>query len=195
MSVRSGRLSYRRTNAVLGWVVVAVLAMVAVDRALLGELLWSGMAVAVIAVALVPPVLARRSTEMLAWEVLALAALPTLARSLDVLGEPMAYVSVATLALVVAVELDAFTDVEMTSGFAVGFVVVVTMAVAGLWTIAQFFSDVYLGTSMLSNADAAMRDLVGATAVGVVAGVVFEAYFRRLSPWNRLARKRLGEAR
>lgn len=190
MSARSGLLSYRVANAVAGWAVVAVLAVVAVERARSGELLWSGMAVAVIAVALVPPVLSRRPATMIAWEVLALAALPTLARILDVLGEPMAYVSVATLALVIVAELDAFTAVEMTPGFAIGFVVVVTMGVAGLWTIAQYFSDVYLGTSMLVDANGAMWDLVGATAVGVVAGIVFEVYFRRLSPWTRLARER-----
>jgi hypothetical protein len=195
MSTRSGLLSYRLTNAILGWVVIAILAVVAVERALAGELLWSGMAVVVIGVALVPPVLARRPTEMLAWEVLALSALPAVLRSFDVLVGVMAYVSVATLALAIVVELDAFTAVEMTPGFSVVFVVIVTMAVASLWTIGRFFSDTYLGTSLISDANAAMWDLVAATAIGVVAGLVFELYFHRLSPGNRLERELWGNLR
>lgn len=193
MSVRSGLLSYEVTNAALAWVVLAVLALIAVERALSGELLWSGMAVAVILVGLVPPVVSRRPTEMLAWEVLALAALPAVARSFDVLVGPMTYLSVAAMALVVAVEIDAFTDVEMTPGFAVAFVVVVTMAVAGLWTVARYFSDVYLGTTLIVDQNSVMWDLVAATAVGVGAGIVFELYFRRVSPSTRLGHERWGK--
>lgn len=195
MSARSDLLSYRTTNAVLGWVVVAVLAVVAVERALLGELLWSGMAVAVILVALVPPVFARRPTEMLSWEVLALSALPAVLRLFGVLVDAMAYVSVAALALAIVAELDAFTSVEMTPGFSVVFVVVVTMAVAGLWTIGRYFSDAYLGTSLIGGANAAMWDLVAATAIGLVAGLLFELYFHRFSPRNRLEREPWGELR
>lgn len=195
MSARSNLLSYRTTNAVLGWVVVAVLAVVAVERALLGELLWSGMAVAVILVALVPPVRARRPTEMLSWEVLALSALPAVLRLFGVLVDAMAYVSVAALALAIVAELDAFTSVEMTPGFSVVFVVVVTMAVAGLWTIGRYFSDAYLGTSLIGGANAAMWDLVAATAIGLVAGLLFELYFHRFSPRNRLEREPWGELR
>lgn len=193
MSARFDLLSYRTTNAVRGWVVVAVLAVVAVERALLGELLWSGMAVAVILVALVPPVLARRPTEMLSWEVLALSALPAVLRLFGVLVDAMAYVSVAALALAIVAELDAFTSVEMTPGFSVVFVVVVTMAVAGLWTIGRYFSDAYLGTSLIGGANAAMWDLVAATAIGLVAGLLFELYFHRFSPRNRLEREPWGE--
>ena len=195
MSARSGLLSYRTTNAVLAWVVVAVLAVVAVERALLGELLWAGMAVVVIAVALVPPVLARRPTEMLSWEVLALSALPAVIRLFDLLVDVMAYLSVAALALAIVAELDAFTPVDMTPGFSVVFVVVVTMAVAGLWTIGRYFSDAFLGTALIGGANEAMWDLVAATAIGLVAGVFFELYFHRLSPHNRLERESWGEAR
>lgn len=195
MSARSGLRSYRTTNAVLGWVVLCVLALVAVERALSGAFLWSAMALAVIAVALVPPVVARRPTEMLSWEVIALSALPNVLRLFDVLGETVAYLSVAALALAVVVELDAFTSVEMTSGFSVVFVVVVTMAVAGLWTIGRYFSDLYLGTSLIGSENAAMWDLVTATAIGLLAGLLFEVYFRRLSPSTRLDREHWGELR
>ena len=193
MSARSGLLSYRTANAVVGWGVIAVLVVVSAERALAGELLWSAMAVAVIAVALVPPVVARRPTEMLSWEVIVLAALPTVFRLFDVLGETMAYVSVAALALAIVAELDAFTAVDMTPGFSVVFVVMMTMAVAGLWTIGRYFSDAYLGTSFVADANAAMWDLVAATAIGLLFGLLFELYFHRLSPSNRLEHELWGD--
>lgn len=193
MSVRSKLLTYEVTNAAFAWGVMIVLLLVAVERVLSGEFLWAGMAAAMIAVGLIPPVVARRPTAMIAWEVLALAALPALARSFDVLVGPMAYVSVAALALVVAVELDEFTDVEMTPAFAVVFVVVMTMAVAGLWTIARYASDVYLGTSLIGDQNATMWDLVVATGVGTVAGLVFELYVRRFSLSNRITRESWGK--
>jgi hypothetical protein len=105
------------------------------------------------------------------------------------------YVAVAALALVVAVDLDAFTDVEMTPDFAVAFVVVVTMAAAGLWTILQYASDVYLGTALLGDQTAVMWHLVVATVIGLVAGVAFELYVRRVSPGHALTSDRRGDPR
>ncbi|RBI59681.1 hypothetical protein DMJ13_21330 [halophilic archaeon] len=187
MAIRSDLLTYKLTNAALGWIVISVLLLTAIEYALSEQFLWAGMAVAVIAIALVPPALSRRPTEMIAWEVLALAAVPVVARSFNVLVGPATYLSVTALALIVAVELEAFTSVEMTPEFAVVFVVIVTMAIAGLWTIAQFVSDVYLGTTFLSGQTAVMWDLVIATGIGVIAGLIFEFYFRRISPSNKLS--------
>lgn len=189
MADRTGLLPYEATNAVLGWGLVAILLLATVDRAGAGELLWAGMGLAVVAVSLVPVAVSRRPTAMVAWEVLAFAASPLVARSLGLRVAPMAYLAVAGLALVVAVEADAFTDVEMTPRFAVAFVVVVTMAVAGLWTIARYVSDATLGTAFLTSQNALMWDLVAATALGVAAGVVFEGYFRRFSPGHDLPRE------
>jgi hypothetical protein len=193
MVTRAGLVSYERANAVAGWAVVAVLLLVAVQRVASDDLLWAGMAAAVIAVALVPPVLSGHPEEMIAAEVLVLAALPSVAHAFDLAVGSGTYLAIAALALVVAVELDAFTQVEMTPDFAVAFVVVVTMAVAGLWAIAQFVSDAYLGTSLLTNQTALMWDLIGATVVGLVAGLVFELYFRRISPGHGLSREPWGE--
>jgi hypothetical protein len=190
MGSSPGLLDYETTNAALAWAVVAVLVAAAVERAAVGASLWAGVAVAVAAVALVPPVLTRRHREMVAWEVLALAAFPVVAPYAGASGERLGFMSVAALALVVAVELDAFTGVEMTSDFAVVFVVVVTMAVAGLWVIARFAADAYLGTATLADQTAVMWDLIAATVVGVAAGLVFEFYVRRISPGRELARER-----
>jgi predicted lysophospholipase L1 biosynthesis ABC-type transport system permease subunit len=151
------------------------------------------MAAAVIAVGVVPPFRSRTARRMIAWEVLVLATLPAAARAFGYFVGPTAYLSVAALALVVAVELDEFTTVRMTPAFAVGFVVLLTMAAAGLWTIARYFSDLYFGTTLIGGQTAANWDLVAATGIGLAAGGVFELYFRRLSPHTRLDFERWGE--
>ena len=99
----------------------------------------------------------------------------------------VAYLAVAALALVLAVELDAFTTVEMTPGFAVLFVVVATVATAGVWAVVRWTLDVTLGTTFLLDPSLTpvqaetrlMWEFVYSTLAGAVAGVVFEGYFRR----------------
>lgn len=195
MAPRAGIITYEVTNAGLGWAMVILLLLAGIERAFAGELLWTGMALVAGALGIVPPIISKRPTGMIAWETLGLAALPVVSRTLGLAVPQMTYLAVAALALVVVVELDAFTDVEMTSSFAIVFVVIVTMAVAGLWTIAQFVSDVYLGTSLLGDQNALMWDLVAATGVGVVAGLGFELYFRRLRPGHSITRESRGTAR
>jgi hypothetical protein len=102
-----------------------------------------------------------------------------------------AYLSVAAVALVIAVELDVFTPVRMTTWFAVFFVGIATMAAAGGWAVIQWLSDVYLGTTLVyptpppvpeavdqAALEALMWDFVAATIAGLLAGVVFAIYFR-----------------
>ncbi|MFW5937722.1 MAG: hypothetical protein ACOCSN_02145, partial [Halanaeroarchaeum sp.] len=128
------------------------------------------------------------------WEVLLLATLPVIARSFATPGpvsDVATYLSVAAVALIIAVELDVFTAVRMTTSFAVVFVVIATMATAGAWTVVQWLSDVYLGTTFIyptpppvsetvdtAAQESLMWDFVAATAAGLIAGVVFALYFR-----------------
>jgi hypothetical protein len=187
----------RRLNAVLGWLFVAVLAVAAV-AALLGDRpLWAGFTLALVALAVVPAVAFRRLDAMVPWEVLALASVPALGRLLVVgqtvggvtlTGRITTYVAVAAAALIIAVELDVFTPVRMTHSFAVLFVVVATVATAGLWAEVRWLSDTLLGTRFLLDGrpehvveTRLMWDFVAATVAGVVAGVVFEYYFRRFA--------------
>jgi hypothetical protein len=185
-TARSGRVGHlleeARVNTLLAWLLVGFVSITALGSALRGQLLWAGFALAIAVLAVVPPVAYRDVGVMLPWEVLALGALPVLARALATTlptARVAAYLSVAALALVVAVELHVFTTVRMTAWFAVVFVVVATMATAGVWAIVQWLSDVYLGTAFIPSEEALMWDFVAATAAGVVAGVVFDRYFRR----------------
>ncbi|QZP37815.1 hypothetical protein [Halobaculum magnesiiphilum] len=185
----------RRANAVIGWTVLAFLAASGGSELLFGQQVWGALVLALVAVALVPPVAFRNATAMLPWEVLALASLPAVGRTLIVgetvggitfTGRVTTYLAVATVALIVAVELDVFTPVRMTHSFAVFFVTIATMAAAGVWAVVRYFSDTFLGTRHMLDGrpehaieTALMWDFVAATVAGVLAGLLFEYYFRR----------------
>lgn len=191
-------LADRRRNAAAAWLFVAFLAAVLVGTALGGDLLWAGFVGGLLALTLVPPAVHRNATVMLPWEVLAMASLPVIGRSLagtigtDALtGNLAMYLSVAALALIVAVELHAFTPVRMSHGFAVFFVVVTTMAAAGVWALVRWTVQVTLGVPAMYPAlgeeathTAVNWEFVYSTVAGLLAGGIFDLYFRR---WARLA--------
>jgi hypothetical protein len=181
-------LSDERTNAAFSWLFVAFLLFAVVESLLTGAPLWAGFAAVVAAVALVPAVVRRSVTTMPPPELVGLAAFPAVVRTYGLYTRIAGYLAVAALALLLAVELDVFTDVEMTARFAVAFVVITTLAIAGGWTVVRYFSDVYLGTSFFADIPDMMWDLVTAAGVGAVAGVVFELYFRRFSPAAAVSR-------
>jgi hypothetical protein len=185
----------RRVNALLGWVLVGSLVLVAGAQLLERDFLWAGFTLAVCALVVVPAAVYRNPLAMLPWEVVALASLPMLGRALvegqrvggiTLTGRVTTYLAVAAVALIIAVELDVFTPVKMNYSFAVLFVVIATTAAAGVWAVAQWLSDLYLGTSFLvgrvtetSPETELMWDFVAATVAGLGAGFVFEFYFRR----------------
>ncbi|MFB6079278.1 MAG: hypothetical protein ABEJ80_09915 [Halarchaeum sp.] len=192
---RLGRvLETARVNATLAWALSALVVAVAVASVWEGDFAWTAFCVAVAALALVPPVVYRSARVMLPWEVLLVASLPVLGRVLATWWLTTAvttYLSVAALALVLAVELDVFTAVRMTDGVAGALVVVATMAAAGLWAIVQWTSDVLLGTTLVyvarpitpaveaASLQALMWDFVAATVCGVLGGAFFVLYVRR----------------
>lgn len=177
-----------RLNAVLAWALVAFVVVVALATLFRGDLLWAGFAASIAVLSLLPPVAFRTPRAMLPWEVLAIAVFPTVGRALapPVVGDFATYLSVAALALVIAVELHLFTAVKMSYRFAVVFVVVTTMATAGVWAVVRWVADIYLGTGFLGAADALMWEFVASTVAGVGAGIVFEGYVRRRLHTERL---------
>jgi hypothetical protein len=172
----------RRTNAVLAWTLVALVVAVGGASLVTGALLWSLFAVTLALLAAHPPFVLRSPYAMPPWEVVLLAALPTLGRlfaTTFVGGQVAAYLSVAALALLFAVNLDAFTPVEMNDTFGVLFVVVTTMAAAGVWAVVRWVADVFLDTGFIQSEHALMLEFVASTVAGVLAGVVFVLYFRK----------------
>jgi hypothetical protein len=179
-----------RLNAVLGWVLTGVIGVTVIGNVALGNVLWAGFATVVGGLAIVPPVVRGDLTAMIPWEVFVLAALPLLGYTFGVnvaFREVATYLSVAALALIVAVELHLFTSVEMNYQFALLFVVVATLAFAGLWAVARWLSDIYLGTNLLVDPaideavveERLMWEFVASSIAGVLAGLTFEGYVRR----------------
>jgi len=190
-------LTDARTNVTLAWVLVGVFALVAVESVLTTDYLWAAFAIVVGLVVVLPPLAARQLRRMPPWEVVLLAGLPVVGRAvatLQVTSTVGTYLSIAALALLIAVDIHMFTTVRMSVGFAVLFVVVTTLAAAGLWALVRWGSDIYLGTELLlvpgsdgvlTDADkeaieeALMWEFVASGVAGLVAGLFFEGYIRR----------------
>lgn len=182
-----GLLRGERRNAALSWALVGLVGVAAAIGFVRGDALWTGFAVVVAALVLLPPVTLGDARAMLPWEVTLLAALPVLGRSfatVPVTGNLATYLSVAAIALIVTVELHLFTPVRMTTGFAMGFVVVTTLATAGLWAVVRWVTDRLVGTTFLLDPTvsedvvehALMVEFTASTAAGVLAALVFGAY-------------------
>lgn len=189
-------LGNTQLNAAIGWLLLIGLALVGAESVLDGDWVWVVVSLTVVGLGILPPLRFANPRVMLPWEVLALGILPLFTRGLlaGPIADVAAYLGVAAVALVIAVELEVFTPVRMTTWFAVFFVVVTTMAAAGIWAVLRWLSDVLLGTTLVYPSpppvspaveqvalEALMWDFVAATVGGILAGFVFAMYFRRLA--------------
>lgn len=178
-----------RTNAIISWLLVGVLGLVFIESLLDVDRLWILFVGITGVIVVLPAVVYRDWRVMLPWELLTLALLPILVRALagGELGIFGYYLSVAALALLITVELHMFTAVKLNHWFAVFFVVLTTLASVAAWSVIRWNSDRLLGTEFLLepgvSQDAAnaalMVEFMWVAVAGLVAGVLFDAYFRR----------------
>lgn len=166
-------------NAGVGWVLVAVTVAATAVAALDGQFLWALLSLVFAATVALPAAVTRDWRLLVSWPVVALGAGAVVAPSVGAPAEPAGYVAVAALALVAVVELDAFTATDLSRRFAAVFVALTTMAVQALWSVAQFYSDVWLGTSYIPEKTELQWDFVAVTAVAVAVGVLFAWYADR----------------
>lgn len=170
-----------RINAVLAWLLVPVLVVVFVESVLDFDYQWILFVGVVGFIVLLPPLAYREWRVMLPWELLVLALFPILVRALfgGVVGTFASYLALAALALLVVVELHIFTELKVTHWFAVGIVVMTTLAAVAAWTVFRWHADRYLGTAYLVDNETLMLEWVSVSIAGIVAGVLFDSYFRR----------------
>jgi len=180
MTVTDPFVNDDRANAVLGWALLVVLIGAAGQSALAGQLMWSGLSLIVAIAIAVPALVTRTATTIVPWPLVFVAAVAVTVRTLGYAVEVAGYVAVAAVALVVVVELDVFTEVDMSRRFAVVFAVLVTLATEALWTVAQFYSDRWFGTDFLRSQTELQWDFVAVTAVGLVMGLFFAWYLQRI---------------
>jgi len=167
------RIETRFVSLALSWALVGGLALLIIWTLRFGSILWAGFSLTSLVVVLVPSFLRREPGSIPHWGVIGLVTVPLLLRPLGEFRAAYVYVVIAALGLLVAVEIDAFSTAEFTPWFAGAFVAMTTMSVAGLWGIAQYGLDVTSGTEYLAGRTELMWDLVSATVVGLVAGMVF----------------------
>jgi len=170
-----------RINAAIAWVLVGVLATVAVTAFL--EFLLVRMALAALAalVAIAPALASGTWTRTVPWPLLVLC---TIALSMGGIGvssfaDFVTGLSIAALGMLVVVSLQLTRTVRMTPNFAVVLVVLTTMATAGFWAVGSAASAQYLGTVFVETNDDLMAIFTAATLAGFVAGGLFRVYFRR----------------
>jgi hypothetical protein len=181
-------LKNTRINAFFGWGMVLLLFLFAIVNLMYGRLTWSILTIFVISIIGAPAILLRKYSVMPAWYFVILATLPiigsTTAYYLFSASIPV-YLSVATIALLLAAEISWFTSVKMNYKFAILLVIIVTLAMSGLWYLLQWLLDMNLGTSYILNGqtandinDTVMLKFIYAAISGIVAGIFFGWYFR-----------------
>jgi len=169
-------------QATVGWVLTATIALVALFSTVTESFLWGGFVLAVAAVASLPAILTRNWAATVPWPLLALAALAALTRAAGISPEFAGYLVIVALALIVVIELDGFTRVELSRRFAVVFGVMVTMALEAVWIVAQHYSDRYLGTELLHSQVELQWDIVTVTFVSITVGLLYQMYATRYEP-------------
>jgi len=167
-------------NGVLGWGSTVGVGLVALVNALRGDLVWAGLSLLVALVIVLPPLSSREWTVMVPWPLPVVAALALASHTAGWYPEWAGYLALSSFALVVVLDLDVFTSAEFSRRFAVAFVVMTTMAVQGLWSVAQFYSDRWLGTAYLTTQTELQWDFVAVTVVALVFGGLFELYAERV---------------
>lgn len=171
-----------RVNAILGWAMAGIVALAALGYFLTDAYLWGGLAVFIVAVVALPAVVTGRPTAMVPWPIPFVAAAAVVLRAFEVYPDVTGYVAIATVALMLVVELDVYTEVELSRRFAVAFATMTTMSLQAVWIVAQYYSDRWLETTFLVSQTELQWDIVYVTAAGVALGVVAEWYFDRFEP-------------
>jgi hypothetical protein len=170
-----------RLNAVISWVITLVLALVAVASFLFGSILIMGMAAVGVVVAAVPAAVHRSWTRTVPWPMLLLAtlALAVGAFSPSFLGDAIFALAVAALAILLVVTLQLTTTVRMTPNFAIGFVMIATLATAGAWALGGAASARFFGTEFLETNDQLMFVFSAALLASLGSALAFRWYFGR----------------
>ncbi|WP_248515344.1 hypothetical protein [Salinarchaeum laminariae] len=178
-----------RRNAAASWLFVAVAAAAWIGGVIVAGPLWSVFALAVVVLAVLPPIVYRSRYVMLPWEVLAMASLPLIGLAIGaqrLSGPLFAYLAIAAVGLVIVVELDSFTSIRSSPAFALVLVVAATMAASATWQLLQWYASILLDRSYDMTNDELMIEFVYATLAGFGAGGLFWAYFRRIALTDRV---------
>lgn len=167
-----------RANAAFSWLVVAGLAVTALDSIASFRPVAAAMALLFAAVAVVPAAVGDSRTSAYPWTLLAISAAPAYVQSYGsgVVETFAVFVGVATLALVAVLDVHLLTRVRLSTAFTTAFVAVGTMGLAGFWAVLQWALDLAVGSGFPETNAQLMWGFVTASVAGVLTALVFERY-------------------
>ncbi len=172
----------KRINGALSWFFSLFLLATGFNILLDGSILWS-FYVFVITLFAVLPVLVKKDWMALPpFEILFFLTIPFTLRSLEtglVASYTLSYLSAAGVALLLVTALDTYTSFRTTERFAVVLVALTTIAISGVWAVARWLSDIYLGTGFIVSEDLLMWEFTASFLAGLVSGKLFGYYFRK----------------
>lgn len=172
----------RKTNAMISGVLSVYLLISSAGIVLQGDLLWSVYGLSVLLLVFIPPLVLKDTGALVPFEILFLLSLPFTVKGLQLgfaASHTLSYFTAATVALLIFTELDTFTSFRTTPKFTVALISVMTVAMSGVWAVARWLSDIYLGTSMIVSEYTLMWEFTAALFAGVFASGAFNIYFRR----------------
>lgn len=178
-------------NTLLSWFLVAVLGATLFGGLTLPRYESALFSLVAIVIVVAPAVKFRDPTVMPPWYFVGLICLPVLWETLaprEFVTAVVPNLALATLGLLIAVELHRFTTLRLVPWFAIVLTVLFTLAMAGVLNVLRWSSDVLFGTAFLLDGRtqdainaAVMIEFIYATVAGLLGGLIFFVYFRRAS--------------
>jgi hypothetical protein len=185
-------------EAEASWVAALLVFFATVYSLLNLDVLWVFFGISALTLYILPILTLRDPFRALPWEMTVLMAAPLLIHisgGSHYLNDHFSWwenftsvafaFSIATLGFLLTIELEMYTSVKMNRPFAVFFVVMFTLAVAGFWQVGEFIGDEIYGTSHQGDNTDVMLTLVWNLVGGVAMGFVYYLYLRAMSERRR----------
>ena len=83
------------------------------------------------------------------------------------------FLTFVAVSLVIVIQLQVVTAVELSGRFAIFFAVVVTKALEAVWIVAQSLSDTHLGTDLIESQVQLQWQIVYVTGMAVLVGILY----------------------
>lgn len=192
------RTHERILEAQLSWIGSVVLLLETVYALSQADFLWFIFGSATLILLALPIISTRDPFRAVPWELTLILAAPMLlhlSENSHLLSQNITWwtsldsvffgFALATIGFLLTVELQTYTEVRMNRAFAVFFVIMFTLAVAGFWQVGVFVGDLVYGTDYQVSNRAAMIVLLWNTVGGIVMGFMYYAYLRAMSERRR----------
>lgn len=193
-SLLRGRKPEEILEAELSWIASLVLFFATVYVTVRFDVLWIVFGITAISLYVLPIVSLKDPFHALPWEMVLLLAAPLLlhiSEGSKALTDSISWwsdftsiafaFSLATIGLLLTIELHMYTDLRMNRPFAVFFVIIFTMGATGLWFVGEYVGDVVNGTNHIGTNTDAMKSMTWSLIGGLVMGFVYDLYLRAMS--------------